>query len=452
MTSVLMQQVMSNAQILAVWNNPIVWKNFKSRMRMKALFALLLIFIISAFMTMTIYTGVDRIEGNSVQAARAAIIPLGIMQWLILMLSATKQITSGIIHERVTGTLDYTRLTPMTPMEKVIGYLFGLPIREYIGFFITMPFMIFLLVKGEIPMSAVIPVYVVFFTSAVMYHLIGTVFGLVLKEWRMSVVLTVGVVILINWVLPLFSYAGFPFLQYLTIRPVVIEKIFPYLADNSLWQEELPELTFTSQVDFFNWKISTTLFSLIVQGGLIFSLGLMVYRKWENSFNHSFSKAYAVFFFVGLQIFCIGTMWPILTMSPGSSPQFGIFETNISLEDIAFVLPLIYSFFLLTTVFWLLYIITPTRDEYRSGLLRNRKLRQMQINRFHYLDDHAGSLSSTIALAICTFVFLLYIQVTLGNSGVLVELPKSSLTEIQECWWRCRPSTSISTKYHWPRY
>ena len=58
------QNIMANAHLLAIWNNPIVWKNFKSRLRLQSLFHLLLVFIIAAFMTLTIFSGVDRFEAD----------------------------------------------------------------------------------------------------------------------------------------------------------------------------------------------------------------------------------------------------------------------------------------------------------------------------------------------------------------------------------------------------
>ena len=212
----------------------------------------------------------------------------------------------------------------MSSMTKVLGYLFGLPIREYFMFALTVPFMAFLLIAGQIPLSVIVPVYLVFFTSVLLYHLIGTVFGLVLKEWRMSVVFTQGVVILINIVLPLFSTLGFTFLQYLTIRPVVIARIIPYLPAESGFRNIFPAGFFSSDVAFFNLNVSTTLFSLLVQGVLIFTLGLMVYRKWESAFNKSLGKIYAIGFFVALQFFCIGTLWPNLTGSTNSDLARGL--------------------------------------------------------------------------------------------------------------------------------
>ena len=211
------ERLMPSFDAWRVWENPIVWKNYRSRMRMQALFNFLLVFIISSFMTFTIYGGVERFQGDTVMAARSAIAPLGILQWIILMLSATGRITSGIIHERVTDTIEYTRLTPLSPLTKVIGYLFGLPVREYLILLMTMPFMIFLLIVGEIPLSVVIPVYLVFFSSAILFHMLGMVLGLVMMEWRLSVVLTIGLVIAINWVLPFFAYLGFPFVFLLAL-------------------------------------------------------------------------------------------------------------------------------------------------------------------------------------------------------------------------------------------
>jgi hypothetical protein len=92
------ERLMPSFDAWRVWENPIVWKNYRSRMRMQALFNFLLVFIISSFMTFTIYGGVERFQGDTVMAARSAIAPLGILQWIILMLSATGRITSGIIH------------------------------------------------------------------------------------------------------------------------------------------------------------------------------------------------------------------------------------------------------------------------------------------------------------------------------------------------------------------
>ena len=421
------ERLMPGFDAWRVWENPIVWKNYRSRMRMQALFNFLLVFIVSSFMTFTIYGGVERFQGDTVMAARSAIVPLGILQWIILMLSATGRITSGIIHERVTDTIEYTRLTPLSPLTKVIGYLFGLPVREYLILLMTMPFMIFLLIAGEIPLSVVIPVYLVFFSSAILFHMLGMVLGLVMLEWRLSVVFTIGLVVAINWILPFFSYLGFPFVEYLTVRPVFFEKIGPFLPVDVLpVTEDVPQVFVDALqgVQFYNWEVSTTGFCLILQGLLIFTLGLMVYRKWEDDFGHSLSKLYALFFFVSLQIFCIGTLWRNLTLDISVA---GLLPDDSFVKSFAFVIPLIYCFFSLAVAIWLIYIVTPSHEEYRSGLLRSQKLQQSAARKLSLFEDNAGSLLTTALLAIATFVFILIVQIVMAELGPLRETSPSMM-------------------------
>ncbi|MCG8415179.1 MAG: ABC transporter permease [Pseudomonadales bacterium] len=418
------------AEYLTVWKNPIVWKNFQSRMRMQSVFSFLLVFVLATFMTFTTYGGIMRLQGDPVAAARTAIVPLAILQWIILMLSATGRITSGIIHERVTGTIEYTRLTPLSPLDKVIGYLFGLPVREYLLFLLTMPFMIFLLVIGEIPISVVIPVYLVFFSSAILFHMLGMVLGLVLKEWRLSVVFTIGLVIAVNWVLPFFSYLGFPFLQYLTVRPVFAEKITPLLPTDAVPQlEDAPALItdLTTGVDFYVWEVSTTAFCLILQGLIVFTLALMVYRKWENDFGHSLSKTYAMFFYIALQLFCIGTLWPNLVFNSESLIAAGLMNDDSLIEEFAFIIPLSYGFFSIGVVYWLVYVTTPSHEDYRSGLLRSQKLVQMNQQPLSRFDDQAGGLLTTSFLAIATFLFILVVEIVMTEMGPLGEVSPDTM-------------------------
>ncbi len=425
-----MSNVSAWLQHLAIWRNPILWKNYRSRMRMQALFSFLLVLIVSAFTTFTIYGGAERFEADTVAAARTAIVPMAIVQWLILMLAATGRITSGIIHERVTGTIEYTRLTPLSPIDKVIGYLFGLPVREYLIFFLTMPFMIFLLVVGEIPISVVIPVYLVFLSSTILFHMLGMVLGLVLKEWRLSVVFTIALVIVINWILPFFSYLGFPILQYLTVRPVFTEKITPLLPSDIVPSiEGAPELitSLTAGVDFYTVDVSTTVFSLILQGLLIFTLGLMVYRKWENDFGHSLSKLYTMFFYIAVQLFCIGTMWPNLTFNPDNLMAIGLDLDDSPVEEFAFIIPLIYGAFSIGLACWLATIVTPSHEEYRSGLLRSQKLQLMGLPPLSRFADNAGSTLTTVTLAVATFLFLLVVELVMTNMGPLGEANPNTL-------------------------
>ena len=62
----------------------------------------------------------------------------------------TGSVAGGISREAADGMVDYQRLTPMTPLSKIMGYLFGLPVREYVLFATTLPFTIYCIVVGNI--------------------------------------------------------------------------------------------------------------------------------------------------------------------------------------------------------------------------------------------------------------------------------------------------------------
>lgn len=443
MPELVMGYLQAGLRQLRLHANPVVWKNFKSRTRAQAAFPFLLIFIISGFITVITSAGLDEFSFSPVDAARTGILPLLILQSIILMFAGTGRVTSGIIHERVTGTLDYTRMTPMSPMTKVMGYLFGLPVREYMLFGVTAPFMVFLLIMGQIPLVSVLQVYIVFFSSVILYHLIGLVFGLVLKEWRLSVLFTQGVVILINLVLPLFSNLGFPFLQYLTIRPVVLSQIIPLLPESADGVQLFANGLLSSDVAFFNWSVSATVFSLLVQGMLIVTLGLMVFRNWQSTFSHSLGKLYSIGFFFGLQLFAIGTMWPNLTGSANSDLARGLLPSEFNREQLSFFLPILFSLFTLMFLFWLIYVITPTHDEYRSGLILDRKLRQEGKRGLSRFDDRASALLTTSALALLSLASIVYIQSTLSDVGAFADTGMASLD-----YWRL-PLTTVLIVYYY---
>jgi len=154
---------------------------------------------------------------------------------------------------------------------------------------------------------------------------------------------------------------------------------------------------------------------------------LMVYRKWENDFGHALSKLYALFFYIALQLFCIGTMWPNLTFNTESLIAIGMNLEDSPIEGYAFLVPMIYGAFSIAIVCWLVYIITPSHEEYRSGLLRSQKLRQLGQTPLSRFDDNAGSSLTTAALALTTFLFLLAVELVMTRVGPLGEVSPDTL-------------------------
>ena len=89
------------------------------------------------------YSSLYRLKASPPAAARDAFYPILFFQMVILLFMGTGSVAGGISRESADGMIDYQRLTPMTPLAKIVGYLFGLPVREYVLFAVTLPFTIF---------------------------------------------------------------------------------------------------------------------------------------------------------------------------------------------------------------------------------------------------------------------------------------------------------------------
>ena len=124
-----------------VWSNPLFLRYCRSRLRIRGLgVALLATVLVAGFLVaMSNSIGV-RSHTNPIDAARGALIPLLVVQGIILFVLGTAQVAGGMTAERDEGVIDYQRLIPMTPLAKVVGYVFGLPVREYAMFFASLPF------------------------------------------------------------------------------------------------------------------------------------------------------------------------------------------------------------------------------------------------------------------------------------------------------------------------
>jgi hypothetical protein len=364
-----------------LWSNPLILRYARSRLRLRhSLGWVLTILILSSFIFFMIYlTAVNRELSSPQDAARAVILPMFMVQGILLMLMGTGSVASGMVQDKISGTLDYQRLTPMNPLAKTIGYLFGLPIREYLLFAITMPFTLFALIAGKISPTTFIPVYAIFFTSVLLYHMTAMAAAMISRRWRFTARLTQGLVILLYLILPHFSHLGLYGFQYLTVRPVLAAELHPLLPPRFL---ENLDATWSGidRVPFFIWEFSSFGFSLVLQGLLIVTLGTMTYRKWRDPNQHALSKANGIGVFSLIATMILGNLWPILTRdSTVNLPILGGLGSGRVDEAIGIVLPMILSYALLFAGMWILHLVTPNHHEVLRGWRKVVKLGQTNL-------------------------------------------------------------------------
>ena len=362
-----------------IWRNPIFRRYCQSRLRLRGLGVALLIALLIAgfifFMSRTI--GMHRAHLSVADAERGAVIPLLVFQMLILFVLGTAQVSGGMTAETDEGVIDYQRLIPMSPLSKVLGYLFGLPVREYVMFAVTLPFTAWALWKGEVAASTWMPLYAVIFTSSLTYHLTGLVTGTVVKNRRWAFLISIGFVFCLYTVVPQMARFGLVFFKYLTMTPVFQESLPSILPKTAAaivatGQKLVPE------AKFFNLGFPEAVFTVFCQGGLILTFLVMLCRRWRRTESLLLGKIWAAGFFIWVQILLLGNALPLI--EPGN--LFPSREISRRVLDWsgwapktweAVAMSGVYGFATLLLLFAMTHIITPSAEIQIRGWRRVRK-------------------------------------------------------------------------------
>jgi hypothetical protein len=381
--------VHSLLQFANLWDNPVFHRFRRSQLRLKASsFWLLAALIITTFVVSLTYIVQTNIGYSAEAAARNQWMPLLVIQGLILLIKGTGRTSAGLIQDKIDQTLDYQRLTPVPPMRNVIGYLFGLPLLEYVMFALTLPHLAFIVIKGNIPLTTVFSVYLAFFVCTIFYHTTAIAVGMVMKRWIFGYLLSIFSVAFLNLILaPLGSQLGLKFMQYLSVFPVIGQKVTPLVSappgvatalnnaqQFSSNQNDGLTFSFADPVPFFDWTLSPFLFTLLLQAGLIVTFATMAVRRWKKANKHSLSKLYALGVLSGFVVLVTGNLWPVITRQYMPFSVFGMRSFDQLSEAIAVSLPLVYSMAAWFLCIFLFFITVPTHHSYVRGVRRAKKL------------------------------------------------------------------------------
>lgn len=316
--------------------NPLIIRGIRERLRFKNLVASGLL---SLILCSTLYlaafldgmqtwvpaavssSGKDELLSIPLNGAREAFTVLLILQGFYLMFLGTGRVASGTAEEKESGLLDYQRMTPMSPLSKITGYLFGLPSREYLMFLITLPFLLHCMVVGEIPPLNLAQLYAVFFCSVLLYHLTAHVIGMVVARPRAASWVARLAVLGLYVFLPVLGQAGISFLSFLTIIPTYFGKILPHLlaeGTEKLGRFEGQAVAFWQEVPFFTIQVSPTTFTFAMQGMILLGLLFTAYRKWRLDSLPALSKPLGLGLFVILQFLLLGSLWPFFSLGEAS--------------------------------------------------------------------------------------------------------------------------------------
>jgi len=419
---------------VAFWQlhkNPILLRYMRSRLRWSSIAASLVITLVITIFTFAItYTVADELvsNGDVYDFFRACFLPLFVIQVLIMMFIGTGSVANGIIQEYDDGMIDYQRLSPMSPMAKIVGYLFGLPIREWFLFGVTSIFIGIIVYYGKIPWSSIWRVYSVFFLSIILYHLIALVVVHSMKKKRVAGKGIQFVVLVLYIVFPLLSQFGLVFFEYLTVRPILKEHILDYIPEEVGMRRFLDLDGSSASVPFFDYQFKSWGFSIMLMSSLIISFLFMLTRKWKDVTSHLMSKPFALVFFGFFMLFLIGNTLPIAkegemsvtrsfrktgvkaleaqiaSITKGTEDYIKAVENlkeyrntvNVNSSLDAPIAQTVFGAVCLSFACMVVYIVTPQNEKYLLGLRRARNLKKRWIP-FHW--DESSGLLATLLVA-----------------------------------------------------
>lgn len=405
--------------LLSIWRNPVFQRYRRSRLRVrKSIFWILATLIVATFAVSMNYIVARNFGSSPVDAARSEWLPLLIIQGLILMIKGTGSASAGLIQDKIDQTLDYQRVTPMTPLKNLVGYLFGLPVLEYAMFALTLPHLLFIVVVGALPLTTVSSVYLSFFVCVILYHMMGIAAGMVMRKWIWGYLLAIFLVVLVNVILPTFiSLLGLRFFQYLSVWPVIGQKLLPVVFSAEALALEVgsnPFLSLSDAVYFFEWTLTPFVFTLMLQSTLILTFMIMALRRWTSSTRHSLGKPYALAFLSVFIILFLGNLWPAITGQFLPFTLFGANDIDRMSEVVAVGLPLVYCSIVWLLCLVLFSIVVPGHHAYVRGLRRAFKLGREAAQPW---DDDSSSLSFMSVFIVVALAGLLMLLFEMTASG-----------------------------------
>jgi len=385
--------------------NPIWVRGLRARVRMRHLLSwgVVAITVVLFISLMTYMTVTQRDLGSPEDAARSVLPGLIIVQAVIMMMAGTGAVASGVARERDERLLDYQRMTPMSPTARIIGYLFGLPAREYVLFALTLPFVAGAVIVSGFSLLTLLHFYAVFFTSVWVYHMTALVAGMVAPKPRAASLLSVGMVVILYFVLPNLSRIGLTFFEFLTIRPTLFGLVHQELPEHLRGPVAASGIDSFRDVPFFGGHLHPTVYTMLVQGFVLVTMFTIVHRRWRNETSHLLSKKGGFAVFLGVTIFLLGSVWAIVVQEDvylSVFEQFRIVEAGQRSPES--LLLLLYMAALIIGMAYLLItsIITPERHTVLEGWRRARKHGRTHLN---WNSDAACGLPASAAM-LATFI------------------------------------------------
>jgi len=218
----------------------------------------------------------------------------------LLFLRAPLRLAGVVADERHGGLLDFHRATPTSAWTDAVGYLLGVPAREYLHAAVLLPFLLLATLAAGDSVPAVLGVVATFVLTALLYQAFALVAGLAFeRRWSAVGVVVLGVILVLSAWVP-FVESGLTAFAFLTP--------FPALGELLMREGDLGAIG--ADVEFFRVGLPATVFTVLVQSWLLAFLLLAAVRKVRRDDAPVLSRPAAFLFLASGLVIAIGSAWP----------------------------------------------------------------------------------------------------------------------------------------------
>ena len=320
-----------------VWENPLLVKHLRSRLRLQQLVPAVFAVVIVAACILWWSSVTSRAYEDGV-----TFYGLLLVQGALLLLVGTSEVASAVANAKDTGTLDFHRISPQPPVATAIGFILGAPIREYVLVAATLPFSLFAACMGPPGPFGWLVTLAVLLASGLLFHTLAALSGVTSNKPRGA---GAWVILLI-----LILHCSGTALQsgLLTAVPTVISLM-----------EKRPELNIRDS--FLGLKLPYAALSLLHILPVLAFLFIAVVRRMRSERAPVYSKPEAMAFHATIGLLVLGDV-------------AGLVITEIrSFAEMTTMYILTLAALLLTLA------VTPSAGEFAKGVRRARKLGLPQV-------------------------------------------------------------------------
>jgi hypothetical protein len=327
-------------------DNPIFFKHVRSRLRRPSLVTAL---VITLSLCLCIAWGGFELDAYRTGSAFGAFYALGAV---ILGIMGASQINHSVFSARASGIMDFHRVSPISPTELALGFFFGAPVREYLLFACTLPFLFLCVAMGTPDFRGLVQLLIVLLSTSWVLHGLALVCASIFRR-------------------PVGSRGPMGIVVFLSLMGGSASSGIGHLAD--IVERE-------PRIDFFGISLPWVAFFLLYQAPLLLFFFLAARRKMESERLHPFSKPQAAAAMATLGVLILGGPW--------NQSEFE-------------VLPIVLLYVLVIIGIMLSALVTASQAEYIKGLRRAIKLGWPRLSPWHDLAPNR-----IVLMVICSIVLV----------------------------------------------